>query len=99
MAENEVINIAKAYAEKVRRIMTPKAVILYGSHATGTATKDSDIDIAVIVDTIETDYLSAVTQLWSLTRSVNDEIEPVLLVDGNDESGFLSTVKSTGIAV
>lgn len=99
MAENEVINIAKAYAEKVRRIMTPKAVILYGSHAKGTATKDSDIDIAVIVDTIETDYLSAVTQLWSLTRSVNDEIEPVLLVDGNDESGFLSTVKSTGIAV
>ena len=99
MAENEVIDIAKAYAEKVRRIMTPKAVILYGSHAKGTATKDSDIDIAVIVDTIETDYLSAVTQLWSLTRSVNDEIEPVLLVDGNDESGFLSTVKSTGIAV
>ena len=99
MAENEVIDIAKTYAEKVRRIMNPKAVILYGSHAKGTATKDSDIDIAVIVDSIETDYLSAVTQLWSLTRSVNDEIEPVLLLEGNDDSGFLSTVQSTGIAV
>ena len=99
MAENEVIDIAKAYAEKVRRAMNPKAVILYGSHAKGTATKDSDIDIAVIVDSIETDYLSAVTQLWSLTRSVNDEIEPVLLLEGNDDSGFLRTVQSTGIAV
>ena len=99
MAENEVIGIAKAYAEKVRAIMNPKAVILYGSHAKGTATKDSDIDIAVIVDSIETDYLSTVTQLWRLTRSVNDEIEPVLIMEDNDDSGFLHTVQTTGIAV
>ena len=99
MAENEVIGIAKAYAEKVRGVMNPKAVILYGSHAKGTATKDSDIDIAVIVDTIETDYLATVTKLWSLTRTVNDEIEPVLILDGSDDSGFLQTVRATGIAV
>lgn len=99
MAENEVIGIAKAYAEKVRGFMNPKAVILYGSHAKGTATKDSDIDIAVIVDTIETDYLSTVTKLWSLTRTINDEIEPVLILDGSDDSGFLQTVQTTGIAV
>ena len=74
-------------------------IILYGSHAKGTATKDSDIDIAVIVDAIDTDYLSAVSKLWSLTRSVNDEIEPVLMIDGEDNSGFLHTVQSTGIAV
>ena len=99
MAENEVIDIARTYAEKVRCIMHPKAVILYGSHAKGTATKDSDIDIAGIVDSIETDYLSAITQLWRLTRAVNDEIEPVLIMDGNDESGFLKTIQTTGIAV
>lgn len=99
MAENEVIGIAKEYAEKVRRIMDAKAVILFGSHARGTATKDSDIDIAVIVDEIGTDYLSAVSKLWSLTRDVNDEIEPVLLLANDTDSGFLQTVQSTGIAV
>lgn len=99
MAENEVIAIAKEYAEKVRRIMNARSVILFGSHVRGTATKDSDIDIAVIVDDIETDYLSAVSKLWSLTRDVNDEIEPVLLFADDTDSGFLQTVQSTGIAV
>ncbi len=99
MAENEVIEIAKAYADQVRKMMKTKAIILYGSHAKGTATKDSDIDIAVIVDSIDADYLSVVSKLWGLTRTVNDEIEPVLMIDGDDQSGFLHTVQSTGIAV
>ena len=99
MAQNEIIDIAKAYAEKVREIMDPKAIFLYGSHAKGTATKNSDIDIAVIVDGIESDYLTTVTELWSLTRTVNDDIEPVLMIDNDDSSGFLSTVRATGIAV
>lgn len=95
----KVLNIARTYADLVRRMIDTKAVILYGSHVKGTATKNSDIDIAVIVDRIETDYLSAVSKLWSLTRTVNDEIEPVLLFDGKDDSGFLQTVLNTGIAV
>lgn len=99
MVENEVLNIAKTYADLVRGIMDTKAVILYGSHAKGTATKNSDIDIAVIVDRIDADYLSVVSKLWGLTRTVNDEIEPVLLLDGKDDSGFLQTVLNTGIAV
>ena len=99
MAENEVIDIAKKYADQVRKIMKTKAIILYGSHVKGTATKDSDIDIAVIVDSMDADYLTAVSRLWSLTRYVNDEIEPVLMIDGDDQSGFLHTVRSTGIAV
>ena len=99
MAENEVIEIAKRYADQVRKIMKTKAIILYGSHAKGTATKDSDIDIAVIVDSIDVDYLAVVSKLWRLTRDINDEIEPVLMIDGDDQSGFLHTVQSTGIAV
>ena len=99
MAENEVIEIAKEYADQVREIMKTKAIILYGSHAKGTATKDSDIDIAVIVDKIDADYLTVVSKLWSLTRDVNDEIEPVLMLADDDQSGFLHTVRSTGIAV
>ena len=99
MAENEVLNVAKEYAAKVRGVMDTQAVFLYGSHVKGTATKDSDIDIAVVVDSIPGDYLTAVSKLWSLTRSVNDEIEPVLLTPADDNSGFLSMVRRTGIAV
>ena len=68
-------------------------------HARGTATADSDIDIAVVVDRIPTDYLGAVTALWKLARTVNLEIEPVLLAASDDRSGVLSTVRRIGIAV
>ena len=72
---------------------------LYGSYAKGTATKDSDIDIAVVVNQIPGDYLDAVSVLWKLTRSVSQEIEPVLLTPDDQKSGFLQVVQNTGIAV
>ena len=76
-----------------------KAVYLFGSYARGTATKDSDIDIAIIVRQLPDDYLHTMAMLWKLTRGVSDDIEPVLLTADDDRSGFLSTVRKTGIAV
>ena len=99
MVESEVLNAARAYADAVRALIDAKAIFLYGSHARGTATKDSDIDIAVVVDQVPDDYLTAVSKLWSLTRKVNLNIEPVLLTEADNQSGFLQTVERTGIAV
>lgn len=99
MAESKVLNTAKAYADAVRGMMDAKAIFLYGSHAKGTATKDSDIDIAVVVDELPDDYLTVISQLWSLTRKVDHDIEPVLLTEADKQSGFLQTVERTGIAV
>lgn len=99
MNENEVISIAKTFANKVRSIMDTKAIFLYGSYAKGTATDNSDIDIAVIVDTIPGDYLSTVSKLWGVTRTVHEDIEPVLLSASDYDTGFLQMVYNTGIAV
>lgn len=99
MAELEVLNVAKRYADQVRGMMDAKAIFLYGSQAKGTARKDSDIDIAVIVDQVPGDYLTALSKLWRLTRTVHDDIEPVLLLEQDSDSGFLQTVRKTGIAV
>jgi len=99
MDKNEVLTYAKEYAAAVRKTMDADEIFLYGSHAKGTATKNSDIDIAVIVDDISGDYLSAVSLLWKLSRTVNEDIEPVLLTSSDAESGFLRTVRETGVAV
>ena len=99
MDQSKVLSIAREYADTVRQIMDTDAILFYGSHARGTATADSDIDIAIVVDHIPADYLGSVTALWKLTRTVNLEIEPVLLATSDDRSGFLSTVRRTGIAV
>lgn len=99
MDKSKVLNCAKEYAAAVRRTMDTEAILLYGSHAKGTATQNSDIDIAVIVNDISDDYLSAISTLWKLSRAVNPDIEPVLLTSADAESGFLRTVRETGVAV
>ena len=99
MDQNKVLTIARAYADAVRNVMNPSGVFLYGSQSKGAATRDSDIDIAVVVDQLPGDYLESLSLLWKLTRSVSEEIEPVLLSSRDTESGFLHTIQTTGIAV
>ncbi len=99
MAENEVLTLARQYADAVRGALDTRSIFLYGSQAKGTATKDSDIDIAVVVDTVPGDYLNTMALLWRLGRTVSHDIEPVLLSDDDLDSGFLQSVQRTGIAV
>ena len=98
-SENSVLYaVASRSCEKAEQFAARfSAVKHYGSYEE--LAKDSDIDIAVVVDKIPGDYLNTMTTLWRLTRSVNHDIEPVLLTAADDESGFLSTVQKTGIAV
>ena len=99
MAENKVLTLAKQYADAVRNTIEAKSIFLYGSQAKGSATKDSDIDIAVVVDKVPDDYLDVMAQLWRLGRAVSHDIEPVLLSNDDLDSGFLQLVQRTGIAV
>jgi predicted nucleotidyltransferase len=71
----------------------------YGSHAKGTAHPDSDIDVAVVVERVDGDYLDALASLFRLRREVDLRIEPVLIEQGNDKSGFLSEIMATGYVV
>lgn len=99
MVEEKVLTTAKEYAAAVRKTMDVRGVFLYGSHVRGEAKKDSDIDIAVVADQVPGDYLDRMASLWRLTNDVDESIEPVLLLTSGDESGFLDTVRRTGIAV
>jgi predicted nucleotidyltransferase len=71
-------------------------IILYGSQAGSDARPSSDIDIAVVVDRIEGDFLDAQAALYRLRREIDDRIEPVLIEEGRDESGFLASIRACG---
>jgi predicted nucleotidyltransferase len=94
--DKKIVEIAKQYAEKVRDVLTVDMVVLYGSHVQGTAGRFSDIDIAVIVDTLQYDYLKVSTELFSLVRNIDRRIEPVLLCKSRDKGGFIESVLKGG---
>ena len=93
----DIIKKAQKYADLIRQYVDAEKIVLYGSFAKGNGDDNSDIDIAIIVNSIDDDYLSVSALLNRLTRNVDFRIEPVLLDANDDRSGFLSSVLLTGI--
>ena len=97
MLDKETVReIAIRYTEEVKKYLTPDAVILFGSYVNGNPHEWSDIDIAVIINGFQGDWLETASMLSSLTRRVSIDIEPHLLDETCDKSGFLGHVIKTG---
>ena len=96
MDRKEVIEKVKKYSELVCNHFPVKMVILYGSYAKERARKDSDIDVAVVVNKINEDFLMSEVKLYKLRREIDERIEPVLLEEVNDKSGFLEQILKDG---
>ena len=99
MDKSSIIKIAEEYAKLVLQNIKPIEIILYGSYAKGTAREDSDIDIAVIVSKLISDYLDSATMLYRLRREIDNRIEPILLEEASEKSGFLEDVRKTGYTI
>ncbi len=68
--------LARFY-ESIREVYPIRKMLLYGSYAKGTTHKDSDIDVAVIVDRIAGKSRIDITEnLFSLASTINNDIEP-----------------------
>ena len=96
MDKTAVREIAVQYAEEVKKVLTPDAIILFGSYVNGEPDEWSDIDIAVIVNNYQGNWLETASMLCSLTRLISIDIEPHLLDESCDKSGFVEHVIKTG---
>ncbi len=99
MDKTAAIESVKRYTDRVLRDFNITKVILFGSHAKGTPREDSDIDVAVVFESIDGDYLDVITQLTRIRRDVEHRIEPVALEELNDPSGFLKEITKSGIII
>ena len=98
MDKNEVERLVKEYAKLVVTQMVVNKIILYGSYARGDYRSNSDIDVAVVVskNNVSKDIIKQMGELVRLTRNISDDIEPVLLIEEEDKSGFLETISKYG---
>ena len=91
-----VREIAYKYAEEVRKVLNPNAIILFGSYVNGTPHEWSDIDIAVIINDFQGNWLETASMLCGLCWEISLDIEPHLLDETCDKSGFVEHVIKTG---
>lgn len=98
MDKEQALNLVRKYKILVAQHLPIKSVNLYGSFSKGTYNADSDIDVAVIVDKLETDYFKDTPLLWKLRRKISTLIEPVLLND-DISNPLYHDILQTGIKV
>jgi uncharacterized protein len=94
--DTRINEIAEKYAELVKNTLPASMVILYGSYARGEERENSDIDIAVVFDELQNDYLETAAKLVSLCRKVDVVIEPKLIIKKDNQSGFLESILKYG---
>ena len=97
MDKTEVITKLKLYADLVKKIFPVRMIILFGSYAKNCAGEHSDIDVAVVVDQNDNDYLESRQKLFQLGTDIDCKIEPVLIeINQGDPSGFFEEIQGTG---
>lgn len=80
MSQNEVKGIVDEYVNALKQSNLPLwRVYLFGSYAKNTANKNSDIDVAVVIEG-QRSTTSRDALLWSTVEKVNWKIEPHLFL-------------------
>jgi uncharacterized protein len=100
MDKNEVIDKLIAYKLELSKHITLKKMILFGSYSKNEQRPDSDIDVAIVVDKIQDDYLNFLALVWKLRAKIDSRIEPVVFEENQpDYSGFFDTIEKTGLEI
>ena len=105
MAEESIINSVQNYLKELLRIGVPvKQAILFGSYATESAHKWSDIDLLVISDKYdETCSRDDINLLWRTAARTDSRIEPLPVGTkrwkDDDASTIIEIARREGIVV
>ena len=96
--KKKVREIAGEFAARVRENHNPKSIILFGSYVNGNPSEYSDIDIAVIFERIEENWMETWKEIIGIAWDVDVTagIEPHMLDETCNRSGFLDHIKKTG---
>ena len=93
--------IASNYSREVAKALNPEKIMLFGSYVNGTPHSESDIDIAVFVRDLDDNawYETRILLQRLLWNRAFLDIEPHLLDETHDKSGFAKHVMDTGVII
>jgi predicted nucleotidyltransferase len=97
----DIISKVRTYRDLVLKDFPMKVekVYLFGSYAKGTFHKDSDIDVAFVVNRFEGDFFKVIPPIWKLKRQIDVRIEPHVIARDSDYAGFIDEIRRTGIEI
>ncbi len=96
----DIQNSIKKYIKEISKHYNIEEVYLFGSYAKGTNHKDSDIDIAIIINS-DNNVFDLMVELMMLTQDIDLRIEPhpIKVKDFEDGNPFVQEIIDTGIKV
>ncbi len=96
----KVIEKLKQFTAIILKDLPVSIVIFFGAWLEGTATEDDEIDIAVVVDSLKTDYIEAIGILKDAASTVDPRIEATLIESSRkDHAGFLKEILENGVVI
>ena len=102
MSKSEIMLLARKYAELVREKVDSEAIIyLFGSAARGDMHQNSDIDIAVVSETFDSDVCRNYARIAVFAGNVSWDIEPhaILAEDMIKTTPFTKAVIREGVLI
>lgn len=104
MVNKKIIMLLKKYISLLQMEgISVERAFLFGSHSTGMATKNSDIDIMIVTNNEDAENDLIVGKSWKLTRKIDTKIEPFLI--GYDKfmevnnSPLISLIREKGVEI
>lgn len=100
MDKSEALKMAKQYARAVSRHYDVKKVIMFGSYVKGTNREDSDIDLAIVLNSGR-NLFDIQTELMKLRTddALFIEPHPFYLPDFSPSDPVVSEIIKTGIEI
>lgn len=100
MVNPAIIETARQYVSQIPDELGLKKVYLFGSYAKGNEHKESDIDIALVLENM-TNFFSTQMLLMRLRRKIDLRIEPHPIVekDFNAMNPFACEIQKNGIEI
>jgi predicted nucleotidyltransferase len=88
--------VAAQFTQEVKKVLHPTKIVIFGSYVNGSPHEYSDIDIAVVVNNFRGNWLETSSLLFNLAWDINVDIEPHIMDETHDSSGFLEHILKTG---